>query len=91
MTEPEHVYRERAGKPASKDEHGRQHPHLRRHLYAGVCKSCGANEHVHEGLCRRCRKVLIGQGEVLAPGHEERPHQADDEPLHSPPWRRRGA
>ncbi|HYA67408.1 MAG TPA: hypothetical protein VED63_01635 [Acidimicrobiales bacterium] len=56
-----------------------------------VCERCAANEHVHKGLCRLCREVLLGQGTLLEPEHRERPHQADSEPLHSPPWRRRGA
>jgi len=92
MSEHEHAYRrEHGGEPKSKDEKEPEHPHLRPHLDAGVCENCSTNEHVHEGLCRRCRKVLLGEGKILPPEHEERLHQADGSPLHSPAWRRRGA
>ncbi|HUY23488.1 MAG TPA: hypothetical protein VMV22_14225 [Acidimicrobiales bacterium] len=56
-----------------------------------VCRSCGANEHVHRGLCRRCREVLEGAGSVLPAEHAEHPRRPEVEPLHNPPWRRRGA
>lgn len=73
------------------DTHAHRRPQLHPTLQAGVCESCGSNEHVHRGLCRHCRHVLIGEGELRRPEHQERPHQASPEPLHSPPWRRRGA
>jgi hypothetical protein len=56
-----------------------------------VCERCAANENVVKGLCHRCRELLLGPGTLLGPEHQEKPHQADTEPLHSPPWRRRGA
>jgi len=65
---------------------------MRTHLQPSkVCERCGVTEGVHKGFCRRCREVLLGPGVIVGPGHEETPHQADAEPLHSPPWRRRGA
>lgn len=76
---------------------GAPRPHIRRrwgHLGGSglrVCERCGANEHVHRGLCRACRKTLTGSGEVLAPENREEPTQAPRIPLHRPPWRRRGA
>ena len=82
-------------------EHGRDeaaaqevpsaHPHLHPHYGPDVCERCGANEKVHKGLCHRCREILRGEGRVLKAEHAEQPHQAQAEPLHSPPWRRRGA
>jgi len=56
-----------------------------------VCDECGSDDEVHRGLCRRCRSVLRGEGTHPPAGSSERPHQADPEPLHNPPWRRRGA
>jgi hypothetical protein len=58
----------------------------------GACESCGAREHVHQGFCRKCRRRLMGDSEPLIPERDTlRPHQATPEPLHNPPWLRRGA
>lgn len=54
-----------------------------------VCERCGSDHHVHRGLCHRCREV-VGDTAV-PPAAERRPDQAVPEPLHNPPWRRRGA
>jgi hypothetical protein len=67
------------------------HPHLHPHFGEDVCERCGSNEHVHKALCRKCHELLLGQGAILGPEHQEHPHQANPAPLHSPPWRRRGA
>ena len=56
-----------------------------------VCRNCGANEHVHRGMCRRCREIFEGAGTVLAPDHPRAPRASHAQPLHCPPWRRRGA
>ena len=66
-------------------------PHLHPHPDADVCERCGSNDSVRKGLCHRCREILRGEGKVVSPEHAEKPHQAQPEPLHSPPWRRRGA
>ena len=67
------------------------HPHIHPHPHADVCERCGSDDSVHKGLCHRCREILRGEGTVLPPEAAEKPHQARPEPLHSPPWRRRGA
>jgi len=56
-----------------------------------VCGKCGANEHVHRGLCRRCRRMLSGEGRIVPTDGVRKPLAASPEPLHNPPWRRRGA
>lgn len=56
-----------------------------------VCERCGADRHVRRGLCRGCRKLLIGEGKELAEEQRRLAQQARPAPLHSPPWRRRGA
>lgn len=66
-------------------------PQLDPHLQANVCGRCGSDDSVRKGLCHSCREILRGEGKVMAPEHTEKPHQAQPEPLHSPPWRRRGA
>lgn len=97
MNEPEHSRQGDQGggrvsrEPAKKEEVARERPHLLSHMRAGLCERCGTDEHVHEGLCRHCRKVLVGEGKILEHRHEEHPHQAADIPLRNPPWRRRGA
>lgn len=60
-----------------------------------VCEKCGSNEHIHDGLCRVCRKSLLEEPEELRhgiapPGRSARPKAPEVEPLHSPPWRHRG-
>lgn len=61
-----------------------------RRTTSGVCERCGTDEHVHRGMCRRCREAV--DGGARAPQHaEQAPRQAQPEPLHNPPWRRRGA
>jgi hypothetical protein len=65
-------------------------------LSSDVCERCGANEHVHEGLCRKCRKALLGEARQVHEDevefeHEKPTHHEQAEPLHNPPWRRRGA
>lgn len=59
--------------------------------HSDVCERCGANLHVRRGLCRRCRKLLIGEGKALEEQPERFVQQARPAPLHNPPWRRRGA
>jgi hypothetical protein len=76
---------------ANEDEPSFLHPHLHPHLHVDVCERCGSNDGVRKGLCHSCREILLGEGKVMAPEHMEKPHQAQPEPLHSPPWRRRGA
>jgi predicted amidophosphoribosyltransferase len=66
-------------------------PHLRAHLQAGICERCGSNQHVHEALCRRCRKTLMGEGRVLGTEHEGHPSEADAMRRWRVPWLRRGA
>jgi ribosomal protein L40E len=93
MSQPEH---EHAGAqdpvPARPGELDDARPPGRdRALHATVCRKCGANEHVHRGLCRRCRRLSMGESRVLPPESIEKPHEASPEPLHNPPWRRRGA
>jgi len=78
-------------KHADEIERPSAHPHIHPHPHADVCERCGSNDSVRKGLCHRCRETLRGEGKVLAPEHAEKPHQAQPEPLHSPPWRRRGA
>ena len=56
-----------------------------------VCRICGSNRTVHRGLCRPCRRAMLGPGLPLGPDPVERPHQASPAPLHSPPWKHRGA
>ncbi len=58
---------------------------------ADICERCGENEHVRRGLCRRCRKLLVGEGKPLAEERRRIARQTPASPLHSPPWRRRGA
>ncbi|GEM_PF-2332230 len=94
--EHEHQVQPHAGaKSRPPAEHGELHRHAREHRRAGedrdVCRRCGANEHVHRGLCRRCRRVLMGEGSVVTEEKVPEPHQAQPEPLHRPPWKRRGA
>ena len=67
------------------------HRYLHPHPYVNVCERCGSNDSVRKNLCHRCREILRGEGKVMAPEHPEKPHQVQPEPLHSPPWRRRGA
>jgi len=61
----------------------------------GVCGKCGMDAHLHEGLCRHCHQIALEERRTEASiQHEQRqvpPHQAPSIPLHSPPWRRRGA
>jgi len=56
-----------------------------------VCERCGATEHVHRGLCRRCHELLAGEGRRLAAERPQPPHQPAPSPPRQPPWRRRGA
>jgi hypothetical protein len=72
--------------PGTQAAPGRARPYR-----AMVCGKCGANEHVHRGLCRRCRRLLLGDGRIAGTELFRGPHEASPEPLHSPPWRRRGA
>jgi len=67
------------------------HPHLHPHPGPDVCERCGSNTKVHKGLCHRCREALRGEGTPVSAPQGEKPHQAQPEPLHNPPWRRRGA
>ena len=67
------------------------HPHLLPHYGVDVCERCGSNDHIHKSLCRKCHELLLGEATVAGTGQLARPHQADPAPLHSPPWRRRGA
>ncbi|MDE3086662.1 MAG: hypothetical protein KGJ77_07835 [Acidobacteriota bacterium] len=60
-------------------------------MQPGFCQRCGTDEHVHEGLCRRCRKVLLAEGTPVREARRRPPRAAQTEPLHNPPWRRRGA
>lgn len=54
-----------------------------------ICERCGTDQHVHRGLCHRCRDTV---GDSQAPGAARHvAHQATVEPPHNPPWRRRGA
>jgi hypothetical protein len=63
--------------------------------HEGVCGSCGATAHLHEGMCRRCHQVALEERRaVVGTRHEPLqppPHQAPPAPLHGPPVRRRGA
>jgi hypothetical protein len=61
------------------------------HSSTDVCERCGSNDKVHKNLCHRCREILLGHGTVVTPTPVEAPHEAQAAPLHSPPWRRRGA
>lgn len=61
-----------------------------RRARAGVCERCGAEEHVHRSLCRRCRELVDG-GTAAPRLTQPEPRSAQPEPLHNPPWRRRGA
>ncbi len=56
-----------------------------------VCERCGATEHVHRGLCRRCHELLVGEGRRIAAERPRPPHQPEPQPPRQPPWRRRGA
>jgi len=68
---------------------GHEHtPHLRAHPGPDVCERCGANEHVHDRLCRRCRRLLLGEGTIVAPARPAAPHSA---PGAGPAPHRRGA
>jgi predicted amidophosphoribosyltransferase len=44
---------------------------LRRVVELKVCSGCGANRHVHRGLCRACRRRAQGEG-VPVPEEDER-------------------
>ncbi len=62
----------------------------------GFCENCGAQAHLHEGLCRPCHRLALDERRTGVPMDQEKrrpipPHQAPSIPLHSPPWRRRGA
>jgi hypothetical protein len=94
---------ERSGHDHAHRHDGGEVPHRHWHWHAGpeydhehdhgdlkVCERCGSNEHVHENLCRSCREFLMGPGTPFPPEHEQAPHQAETEPLHSPPWKHRG-
>jgi predicted amidophosphoribosyltransferase len=63
--------------------------------HEGVCASCGASAHLHEGLCRPCHRKALDERRAAVPEHHEPhrplPHQAPAVPLHGPPVRRRGA
>jgi len=86
-----HHHGDQAPEPGLCEARAHWHLSLRAHLEPGVCERCGTNEHVHEGLCRRCRKLLLGKGTVLDTEDRTDPHSADVPPLHSPPWQHRGA
>jgi len=66
--------------------HGRHHDES-----PEVCERCGATEHVHDGLCRRCHELLLGEGRRVEDERPLRPHQPEPAPPRQPPWRRRGA
>lgn len=56
-----------------------------------VCKSCGATEHLHRGLCRGCRKRLQGDPSFLKEERDEpRPREPEIEPPHDRPWVHQG-
>jgi len=60
----------------------------------GVCGKCGETARLHEGLCRRCHRVVLDERRPAAAHHEPHqhpPHQPPTVPLHGPPVRRRGA
>jgi hypothetical protein len=63
--------------------------------HEGFCENCSAHAHLHEGLCRPCHRLALDERRTgVSVDHERRPiapHQAPSIPLHSPPWRRRGA
>jgi hypothetical protein len=54
-----------------------------------ACRNCGSVEHLRDGLCRECVRIL-GREETAEAESREHPHQAPVIPLHRPPWRRRG-
>lgn len=68
-----------------------KHVRIGRRARAGVCERCGSDEHVHRGLCHRCRGVEGPTGVPAPPEGQPAPYQAQPEPQHNPPWRRRGA
>jgi hypothetical protein len=83
--------RHEATERADEVEPASVHPDLHPHLLVNVCERCGSNDSVRKGLCHGCREILRGERKVMESEHTEKPHQAQPEPLHSPPWRRRGA
>mgnify|MGYP006316663995 FL=1 len=56
-----------------------------------VCRSCGATQHVHRGLCRACSKRALGAGEPVPEAREQPPARPDLEPPHGRPWVHRGS
>ena len=94
-SEPEQSPSELLGQQRATGEEGavqvRRHISLRTRVRPGVCERCGANLHVHRGLCRRCRKVLLGEGRMAGRADVGALHSADVGRLRNPPWRRRGA
>jgi hypothetical protein len=64
------------------------------HRASHHCVECDATEHVHRGLCRRCRHRLLAETSGNLPPVEgpNRTHRRDPslEPPHSRPWVHRG-
>jgi len=60
-------------------------------MMPSVCRNCGAVEHVHRGLCRRCRHALNADSRPLPAEGAARPMWPPLLPLRHPPSRRRGA
>jgi hypothetical protein len=57
-----------------------------------TCERCGRAGEIHRGLCAKCRMSGAGDGKVRPdPDTVRKPPRPDVEPLHSPPWKRRGA
>jgi len=76
---------------AAEGEHAHWRPHLHPRLPSDLCERCGTSEHVHRGLCQRCRQLMVEERERVEPDGGEHPHQAPRVPLHNPPGRPRGA
>ncbi len=91
MSEHDHDGHRHGTEPEHRDEPEHWHPELRPHLETGVCESCGTNEHVHRGLCQRCRELQVGKGARVAPEHREHPHEAPSVPPRNPRSRRKRA
>ena len=61
-----------------------------------ACTRCQRNEHVHEGLCRKCRAEFLAEGTPKGEIGEVRvvdekvPATPSLEPPHARPWVHRG-
>jgi len=82
----------------SHDERQMESEQVEGAAHDGTCTRCGSNGHLRHGLCSVCR-AEVRAARKTPPGSHAEPHESrppapprpDVEPLHSPPWRRRGA